>query len=327
MAAAVSAATLFNDLAHRLGLEWIAGAEGATTIISDVERESEATLARAESDLVGHLNLIHFNRIQVLGPSEFRYLQSLGKNSHDDALHQLFALAPAAVVITTRLQAPDALCAELAAAAGRIALWQTIQPADVVVDRMDYYLRARLARTVIVHGVFMEVMGIGVLLTGDSGVGKSELALDLLNRGHRLIADDATQFSRLPADVLDGTCPTPLRDFLEVRGLGVLDVRAMFGDAAIRQNKSLRLIVHLQRMSDEDIRSMDRMPSQLQQHTILDVAVDRITLPVAPGRHLAVLVEGAVRNHLLRLGGYDAAQRFMDQQRALIEADIATRPQ
>ena len=170
-----------------------------------------------------------------------------------------------------------------------------------------------------VHGVFMEVMQLGVLLSGASGVGKSELALELLNRGHRLIADDAPEFLRLASGGVLGRCPEVLRDFLEVRGLGVLDIRAMFGDSVIAPQAELKLILHLKVMGGEQLAAVDRLRPSRDSVTILEKEVPRITLPVAPGRSLAILAETAVRSHLLSLAGYDAAAEFSGRQRQFLD--------
>lgn len=168
----------------------------------------------------------------------------------------------------------------------------------------------------ILHGVFMEVMRSGVLLAGASGSGKSELALALLNRGHRLIADDVPEFVRSASGAVVGRCPELLRDFLEVRGLGVVNVRAMFGDAAVVPCTSLDIILRLQAMSGEQLAGVDRLRASRDTVQVLEREVPRITLPVAPGRNLAILVEAAVRNHQLLLGGYDAAADFSERQQS-----------
>ncbi len=170
-------------------------------------------------------------------------------------------------------------------------------------------------RTATLHGVFMDVMGLGVLLSGVSGVGKSELALELLTRGHRLIADDAPLFTCVAPNAVEGVCPPPLNDFLEVRGLGVINIRAMYGDGAIAERARLQLILHLRLMDDNQLANVDRLRASKDEVSVLGVAVPRITLPVAPGRELAVLTEAAVRNHVLALGGYDAAADFAQRQR------------
>jgi HPr kinase/phosphorylase len=166
----------------------------------------------------------------------------------------------------------------------------------------------------------MEVLGTGVLITGESSVGKSELALELLSRGHRLIADDAPVFIRVGPDVLDGSSPTLLQDFMEVRGLGVLNIREMYGDNALKSKKHLRLIIQLMRMSKKDREELDRLYGNRIKREILGVEIPEIMIPVAPGRNLAVLVEAAVRNHILRHAGQDATEQFIElQQRAIAD--------
>jgi HPr kinase/phosphorylase len=166
------------------------------------------------------------------------------------------------------------------------------------------------------HGVFMDVLQLGVLLSGSSGVGKSDLALELLNRGHRLIADDAPEFSRSASGGIEGRCPDLLRDFLEVRGLGVIDVRAMFGDMAVMPCAELNIVLQLKPQGDEVPAAADRLYGSRDTFVVLEKEVPRITLPVAPGRNLAILVETAVRNQRLMMNGYDAAAKFSGRQRS-----------
>ena len=170
----------------------------------------------------------------------------------------------------------------------------------------------------VVHGVFLDIHGLGVLLTGDSGVGKSELALELISRSHCLIADDAIEFSQQdPGEVL-GTCPEALRDFLEVRGLGALNIRAMYGDGVIQTSKNLCLIVHLERMAPEKIQQVDRLEGCYGHQHILGTEIPMVTLPVASGRNLAVLVEAAVRHHILLRKGYNASEAFIARQQQIL---------
>ena len=166
------------------------------------------------------------------------------------------------------------------------------------------------------HGVFMEVMHMGVLLVGASGVGKSELALELLNRGHCFIADDAPEFRRSESGAIEGRCPELLRDFIEVRGLGVINVRAMFGDKAVISHAELNIILQLKTMGVELLAKIDRLRASHDTFMVLEREVPRITLPVAPGRNLAILVEAAVRSHQLLLGGYDAVADFSRRQQS-----------
>lgn len=174
------------------------------------------------------------------------------------------------------------------------------------------------SKTVSLHGVFLEVLGIGALLTGTSGIGKSELALGLINRGHCLIADDAVDIKR-KQDTLVGHCPPLLQDFLEVRGLGILNIRAMFGDSAIKQHKRLQLIVNLFSVSPEDVIHIDRLHGMHEVRSILDVAIPEVSLPVAPGRNMSVLIEAAVRNHVLKEQGYYASELFQERQLAYMQ--------
>ena len=170
----------------------------------------------------------------------------------------------------------------------------------------------------VIHGVFLDIHGLGVLLTGDSGVGKSELALELISRSHCLIADDAIEFSQQGPDEVLGTCPEALRDFLEVRGLGVLNIRAMYGDGVIQASKDLCLIVHLERMASEKIQQVDRLKGCYGHQRILGIEVPMVTLPVASGRNLAVLVEAAVRHHILLRKGYNASDEFIARHQQIL---------
>ncbi len=190
---------------------------------------------------------------------------------------------------------------------------------SLVLDNLQYYAARFLAAKTTLHGVFLEVLGMGVLLTGHSAVGKSELALELITRGHRLVADDAPEFRRIAPDIVAGSCPPLLREFLEVRGLGILNIRAMFGDSSIVNNMYLQLIIHLKRMKLQEIADMERLQAVGQSRSVLGVEIPQLTVPVAPGRNLAILVETAVRNHMLKLKGYDAAELFIERQRRSIE--------
>jgi HPr kinase/phosphorylase len=301
--------TLFNALEDKLGLTWICGKQHKQRLIHTSKDEA------ADISLIGQMNLINPHRIQVLGSKELKYLEKLKKNSRKDAIAQLFSGGSKLVIIAKQLGIPQDLVD--AAEAAHIPLLGSRLSSQEIIQQIQYYLTSFFARRITLHGVFMEVMGTGVLITGDSSIGKSELALELLTRGHRLIADDATELSRVAPDTLNGTCPEMLQDFLEVRGLGILNVRAMFGASAIKQNRNLRLIIHLQDM-EEAVR-VDRLQGSRQIRRIQDVEIPEITLPVGPGRNLAVLLEAAVRNHILYSKGYDASQAFIERQKLRLE--------
>ena len=176
------------------------------------------------------------------------------------------------------------------------------------------YLARALAESTTMHGVFLDVLGMGVMITGDSGVGKSELALELISRGSGLIADDVIELYRIAPETLEGRCPALLRDFLEVRGLGVLNIRTIFGEAALRPRKNIKLIVHLEKPAGSETQYVDRLPLKPGFHEILGVNISKVTIPVAAGRNLAVLVEAAVRNHVLQLRGIDSTREFIERQ-------------
>ena len=176
-----------------------------------------------------------------------------------------------------------------------------------------HYMVKALADSAARHGVFLDVLGVGVMITGDSGVGKSELALELITRGNGLVADDVVDLYRISPEALEGRCPEMLRDFLEVRGLGVLNIRTMFGETAVRRKKSLKLIVHLYRPPHDDLSKLDRLP-QSGFEDILGVAVSKVEIPVLAGRNLAVLVEAAARNFVLQQRGIDTMQEFIERQ-------------
>jgi HPr kinase/phosphorylase len=192
--------------------------------------------------------------------------------------------------------------------------------AHELANYLQYYISTTLARRMTLHGVFMEVFTIGVMITGDPGSGKSELALELLNRGHRLIADDAPEFIRISPEIIDGTCPEALQDCLEVRGLGVLNVRHMFGDAAVKLNKFLRLIIHLE-IPDDPSRpdSVDRLRGNTSTMDVLELDIPRITLPVMAGRNLSIIAEAAVRDFMLKMKGYDAASAFIERHSLILQ--------
>ena len=331
----ITVSDLFNTHAQKLMLEWVAGQEGGKRIITpeesslrphdyaademyghDKNKRGRVDLPTNKS-LVGYLNLIHPHQIQVLGKIELSYLEGLRDISRQDAIRQLFSHQPACLMIAESQQPPTLLkrrCNEQS-----VPMFTTPLSSTKLTESLHYYLSNLFADVVVLHGVFMEVMAIGVLITGPSGIGKSELALELITRGHRLVADDAPQFSRIAPEIINGYCPELLTDFLEVRGLGIINVRELFGNNAIKSNKYLRLIIRLEPMDKERLLKLDRLEGSYRTQRVLEVDIPEITVPVAPGRNLAVLVECAAHSHLLRMSGYNASQDFADRQRQLIQ--------
>jgi len=305
---------------ERLGLNWKAGKEGENRLLQNEKSTSGIPIA-------GFLNLVKPNQVQVLGPEEVKYLDHLGKNSHKDAIARLFKCEPAMIIFAgiTKGSEIEKAFIEKANQTNTPLLYSN-RSSNEITELLQYHLGRLLGDSKILHGVFMEVMGIGVLLTGPSGIGKSELALELISRGHRLIADDAPEFRRSAPDTIRGRSPALLKDFLEVRGLGILNIRAMFGDSSIVETKRLRLIVHIDNLldnskSDTQLWEIDRIGGSQRRKNILDVDIPEVQIPVAPGRNVAVIIEAAVRNHVLYLNGYNAADDFIKRQQKLIDSE------
>ncbi len=308
----LSAESIIVNLASKIELKWAAGAEDPKRPLHEVDVNEHATL-------IGHLNLIHNNIIQVIGTTECDYLQSLDDDFRNSTLTQLFTNKTVAIILSDGLPVPEIL-AEYANRYSVPVLSCKAESNDVV-DTARYYLHKLFSNKEILHGVYMEVLGTGVLITGESSVGKSELALELISRGHRLVADDAPEFTKIGPDILDGRSPSILQGFMEVRGLGVLNIREMYGDNAIKINKYLRLIIHMERMNDNNISDFNRLTGHTRMQKILNVEIPVTLIPVAPGRNLAVIVEAAVRNHILRENGYDASEQLIELQKRAIEDD------
>jgi len=305
---------------ERLGLNWQAGQAGENRLLQNEKVMTGIPIA-------GYLNLVKPNRVQVLGPEEVEYLEQLGENSHKDAVARLFKCEPAMIIFAgiTNNSGIEHEFVELANQTNTPLLHSSLASNELT-ELLQYHLSRLLGDSKIMHGVFMEVMGIGVLLTGPSGIGKSELALELISRGHRLIADDAPEFRRSAPKTIRGRSPALLKDFLEVRGLGILNIRAMFGDNSIVETKRLQLIVHIDTLldntnSDSSLWEVDRIGGSKRKQSILEVEIPEVQIPVAPGRNVAVIIEAAVRNHVLYLNGYNAADDFIKRQQKLIDGE------
>lgn len=293
---------LFSSYRELLRLTWVTGLSGGGRHISGASFES--------ADLVGHLNFIHLNRIQVLGIAEVDYFNRLDPQRRRYLTAELLTGKPPAILIADGLVPPASLFE--ACDRDQLPLLRSSLSAAQVIELLRIQLGKRLAPKESAHGVFMDLLGLGVLISGESGLGKSELALELITRGHGLVADDVVEFSRIAPDAIEGRCPPLLQNLLEVRGLGLLDIRAIFGETSVRRKMRLRLIIQLVRRSALD--DYERLPLEALTQELLGLPIRKVVIPVAAGRNLAVLAEAAVRNTVLQLRGVDTMREFMERQ-------------
>jgi HPr kinase/phosphorylase len=240
------------------------------------------------------------------------YLSSLAKEHAKQSIENLFSTDLAAVIVANGEIVPDTLIS--AANDHNTPLFTSPMKSPMLMDILSHFLTQATAESISMHGVFMEVQGFGALIKGDAAVGKSELALELISRGHRLIADDVVDFYRVSPERIEGRCPAMLQDFLEVRGLGILNIRALFGDNAVKPTKPLDLIIHLQMADKLKPQLLDRLNIKTQQEEVLGVNITKVDIPIAAGRNIAVLVEVAIRNHMLLLRGINATKQFTQRQ-------------
>jgi HPr kinase/phosphorylase len=271
--------------------------------------------ARSGADLVGYLNYIHPYRVQVLGEREANYVSKATPEDSARRIARIVTLEPPMLVLADGQQPTEALISMCERA--QIPLFATHESAAFVIDLLRAYLSKHFADRTTMHGVFMDILGLGVMITGESGLGKSELGLELISRGNGLVADDAVDLYRINQTTIEGRCPELLQNLLEVRGIGLLDIRAIFGETAVRRKMRLKLIVHLVRKETLE-RDYERLPHEPLTQDVLGVPVRKVVIQVVAGRNIAVLVEAAVRNSILQLRGVDTYQEFIARhQRAM----------
>jgi HPr kinase/phosphorylase len=300
----ISAEALFEEHRTALHWEWVAGHAHPE------RRFDEAAVrdARSAADLIGYLNYIHPYRVQIVGRREVAYLSEASDEVIERRVARIVALEPPMIIAADGQVPPNRLVAMCDRA--EIPLFVTAESAGHVIDVVRAYLGHLFAERTTRHGVFMDILGLGVLLTGESGLGKSELGLELISRGHGLVADDAVDLFRISQTALDGRCPELLLNLLEVRGIGLLDIKAIFGETAVRRKMRLKLLVHLVRKETME-REFERLPYEPLFEDILGVPVRKVVIAVDAGRNLAVLVEAAVRNTVLQLRGIDTYAEFV----------------
>ena len=308
----VSADALFEEFRVLLKWQWVAGLGASERRFTEVAVRA----ARSSADLVGYLNYIHPYRAQVLGEREIAYLTNATAKDCERRIARIVELEPPVLVLADAQHPPDELVSMCERA--QIPLFATQESAAFIIDVLRAYLSKHFADRTTMHGVFMDILGLGVLITGESGLGKSELGLELISRGNGLVADDAVDLYRINQTTVEGKCPELLQNLLEVRGIGLLDIRAIFGESAVRRRMRLRLIVHLVRKETME-REYERMPYQPLTQDVLGVPVLKVVVQVVAGRNIAVLVEAAVRNTILQLRGIDTYQEFLERHRRAME--------
>jgi HPr kinase/phosphorylase len=308
-----STITVAEFLAHappQLELRVLAGEAGTSTRKLTVPRIQKLGLA-----LAGFTHYIHPGRLQIVGQTEISYLGELDRERRQQVIRNLLLERISCVLITKGLEPPQELIAEAEDAA--LPLLSTPVISSIAISAVTDYLQEMLAPLVIRHGVLLDIYGLGVLLEGASGIGKSECALDLVARGHRLVSDDVVEVRRISAERLSGTAPELLREHLEIRGLGIINIRDLFGVSAISTTKNIDLSIRLERWDEAS--EVDRLGIDAHAIEILGVDVPQVLIPVSPGRNLSTLVETAVRVQLLRVRGYDAAQTFVARHAKMLE--------
>ncbi len=304
----VSADVLFEQFRGRLRWEWVAGLGASERRFDEVAVRA----ARSGADLVGYLNYIHPYRVQILGEREIAYITSDAQEDCARRISRIVTLEPPVLVLADGQQAPQALLSMSERA--QIPMFATNESSAFVIDLLRAYLSKHFADRSSMHGVFMDILGLGVLITGESGLGKSELGLELISRGNGLVADDAVDLYRINQTTIEGRCPELLENLLEVRGIGLLDIRGIFGETAVRRKMRLKLIVHLVRRETLE-REYERIPYEPLTQDILGIPVRKVVIQVVAGRNIAVLVEAAVRNTILQLRGIDTYQEFVERHR------------
>jgi HPr kinase/phosphorylase len=315
----LTAEILRSPLLADLGLRTVAGESGFSRPIS------WGRIQRPGLAFAGFLAFIKPGRIQILGESELNYLDTMPPDVRSERIASICALPVAAFVVTKGQRVPEDLARECLTR--EVPLLVSQQTTSVVIQSITRILEDELAPSATIHGVLVDVYGMGVLLLGDSGIGKSECALDLIQRGHRLVADDVVEIRKYPNGSLVGRAAEMIRYHMELRGIGIINIKHLFGVSAVRMAKSIELVIELERW--DPTKKYDRLGLDGETYSILDRPRPFLRLPVASGRNIALLIEIAARNELLKTQGYDAAKEFalkVDEQIARNMQSPARRP-
>jgi HPr kinase/phosphorylase len=303
--------SLLNDPESGLALELLAGRSGLG------RRVTAPRIQKPGLALAGFTDHVHRERVQVLGLTELSFLQTLAEDVRRQGVHGLLGIEPACIVITRGQQVPPELIEE--ADRRGVPLMRSPLMSSVFINRITKYLEDQLAPQTSLHGVLLDVLGIGILLLGKSGIGKSEAALDLVMRGHRLVADDIVDIRKRPPDVVFGSGHEIIRHHMEIRGLGIINIKDLFGIAAVRDTKKIQLVVELVEWDENE--EYDRLGVEELTYSILDVEIQMLRIPIRPGRNMTSIIEVAARNMLLKIQGHHSAREFQERlNRAIADA-------
>jgi len=296
---------LLDERTPGIDASLLAGREGLSNLITD------SRIQKPGLSFAGKADYIRAGRVQILARSESEFLETLegGGAAWEKTLRQVFSEEITVFVLTHRSRVCD-LFLRLADE-HHVPVIKSRLVSSICIRRLTDFLEDRLAPTAQIHGVLLEIFGLGVMLSGESGIGKSESALDLISRGHRLIADDVILVKRRPDSVLEGTSPEPLRHLMEVRGMGVINVEELFGVTSVRRSKTIELMVSLDKWKTGQ--AYDRLGVEEARREFLGVEIPVLLMPVAPGRNISNLIEVGVRNHLLKLKGVNRARELVDR--------------
>jgi len=291
---------LYEAIKHRVHLEQLNGTTGFAAVISD------KNIHRPGLALAGYVDLFTYNRVQVVGNTEVRYLQSLSQERAKDSFQGIIQFPIPCIIVTNNNELSNELIQS--ATEKNIALFRTPFETTKLIYFVSDFLDDQFAPQSTIHGSLVDVYGVGLLLTGKSGIGKSEIALDLVERGHRLVADDVVTITRKGESILMGAGTNLVKHFMEIRGLGLIDVRSMFGIRAIRFQKRVEIVVELEERNSENDYTRTGLSSAVRE--LLGVEVQAVKLPIFPGKNVTVICEVIALNYLLKHYGYDAAREF-----------------
>ncbi len=303
---------LLQDQDYQLGLSLVSGKKGLHKKIN-IPRIQKPGLA-----LTGDVSNLHSGRIQVFGKSEIAYLNSLKATKLKEVLAKICEVELACIVVCRGNKIPAILSEE--AEKKQIPIFSTQLLTSTFINRVTRFLEEKLTATTSIHGVLVDVLGVGVLIIGKSGMGKSECALDLVLRGHRLVADDVVEIKKKPPATLSGRGSGVIKHHMEIRGLGIINIKDLFGIASTRDQKIIEIVVELVEWNPQE--EYDRLGIDEQNYNILEVKIPHLKIPVRPGRNMTTLIEVAARNHLLKIKGHFSAREFQERlQREILKKE------